>query len=65
MNCTIQYLVTIYQEGHNKKFSLFYQKNKLLNTMSLCFIAEDVFVTYSIPCLNEIDFTGYSNDQAM
>ena len=48
-------------------FSLFEQNYKLQNTVSLCFMAEDVFGTYLyiIPYLNKIDFTGYLNDHAM
>ena len=69
MNRTIQYA---YLSQYIKResitfFSLFEQNYKLQNTISLCFIAADVFGTclYPIPCLNEIDFTGYMNDHAM
>ena len=53
-------------------FSLFEQNYKLQNTISLLlliavFLVADVFGTYlyPIPCLHEIDFTGYMNDHAM
>ena len=67
MNRTIQYA---YLSQYIKResitfFSLFEQNYKLQNTISLCFIAVFGTCLYPIPCLNEIDFTGYMNDHAM